>query len=199
MVDILVIYYSRHGSVRDMARLVARGASLVPEVNTVIRSVPPVSTEHTAVAAQVPDEGDPYIDIDDLKRCDGLLLGSPIYFGNMAAPVKHFLDSTSALWVNGDLVNKPAGVFGASSSMHGGQESGLLSMLLPLLHQGMVIAGLPYTEKALNTTSGGGTPYGASHVAGAGNSNPISAEERELCIALGKRVATLAISLLETA
>jgi NAD(P)H dehydrogenase (quinone) len=195
MAEILVVYFSRHGSVREMARLITRGASSVPGVNTVIRSVPPVSTEHTAVAPDVPDEGDPFVETRDLEQCDGLLLGSPIYFGNMAAPVKHFLDSTSALWVNGDLVNKPAGVFGASSSMHGGQESGLLSMLLPLMHQGMVIAGLPYTEKALNTTTGGGTPYGASHVAGAGNSNPITPEERELCIALGKRIAVLSISL----
>ncbi len=140
-------------------------------------------------------EGDPFVEVDELKRCDGLLLGSPIYFGNMASPVKYFLDSTSALWANGDLVGKPAGVFGASSSMHGGQESGLLSMLLPLMHHGMIIAGLPYTEKALATTTTGGTPYGASHVAGSSNSNPVSAEERELCIALGKRIASLATKL----
>ena len=137
------------------------------------------------------------MNIDELQRCDGLLLGSPIYFGNMAAPVKYFLDSSSALWANGDLAGKPAGVFGASSSMHGGQETGLLSMMLPLLHHGMIITGLPYTEKALNTTTTGGTPYGASHVAGTGNANPISEEEHKLCVALGKRVAGLAARLTE--
>jgi NAD(P)H dehydrogenase (quinone) len=195
MTDILVLYYSRHGSVRDMARLVTRGAASIPDVNTILRSIPPVSLEHRSVAPDIPDEGDPFVEVDELKRCDGLLLGSPIYFGNMASPVKYFLDSTSALWANGDLVGKPAGVFGASSSMHGGQESGLLSMLLPLMHHGMIIAGLPYTEKALATTTTGGTPYGASHVAGSSNSNPVSTEERELCIALGKRIASLATKL----
>jgi NAD(P)H dehydrogenase (quinone) len=192
MTEILVAYYSRSGNVRDMARLIARGASTIEGVNTTVRSVPPVSPEHLSIAPDVPDEGDPYVDIKDLGRCDGLLLGSPIYFGNMAAPVKYFLDSTSTLWANGKLVGKPAGVFGASSSMHGGQESGLLSMLLPLLHHGMIVGGIPYTEKALSTTSSGGTPYGATHVSGVNGENPISSEERELCIALGSRIAELA-------
>lgn len=192
--NILVLYYSRHGNTREMARLVARGVEEVEGCEAILRTVAPVSTGIDEAPA-VPEEGSPYADLEDLKDCDGLVLGSPTRFGNMAAPLKHFLDGTSALWASGDLVGKPAGVFTSTATMHGGQESTLLSMLIPLLHHGMVLTGLPYTEAALNRTQTGGTPYGASHTAGLDADRAISDDEAELCRALGRRVAQLACKL----
>ena len=191
MIDILVLYYSRHGHVREMASLVARGVLCVPQCAARLRTVPPWH----AAPDTVPAQGDPYVSKDDLRECAGLALGSPTRFGNMAAPLKAFLETTSDLWLSGTLINKPAAVFTATSSQHGGQESTLLSMMLPLLHHGMLILGLPYSEAALMNTETGGTPYGASHVAGANNDRSISQHERVLCLALGKRLATLAKSL----
>ena len=188
---ILVLYYSRKGSVAKLANLVARGVeSLGFEAR--IRSVPSVSTVCETVAAQVPDEGAPYATLDDLRDCAGLALGSPTRFGNMAAPLKYFLDSSAALWLEGALIDKPAAVFTSTGSMHGGQESTLLTMILPLLHHGMCIIGLPYSEEALSVTSSGGTPYGASHVAGIDDSLPITEDEKKLAIALGQRLAKFA-------
>ncbi|NOY62078.1 MAG: NAD(P)H:quinone oxidoreductase [Gammaproteobacteria bacterium] len=194
---VLVLYYSRHGSVAQMAQLVARGVEEVDGIEARLRSVPAVSTECEAVASSVPDEGAPYASQDDLRDCAGLVLGSPTRFGNMAAPMKYFLDSSSGLWLSGKLIGKPAGVFTSTSSMHGGQESTLLSMMIPLLHHGMLITGLPFSETDLLHTTTGGTPYGASHVAGADNKLPISDEEQRLCRALGRRVAQVAGRLLE--
>ena len=191
MSEILVLYYSRHGNVRQMAQLIARGIEQVPEVTARIRTVPPVSAVSEAVQPSVPTEGAPYATISDLEECAALALGSPTRFGNMAAPLKYFLDTSGALWTRGALVGKPAAVFTSTSTLHGGQESTLLSMILPLLHHGMVIMGLPYTQPALTTTTSGGTPYGASHVAGPDNERPISAEETALCLALGRRLAEL--------
>ena len=191
--DILVLYHSRLGSVQKIARLIARGVESVAGCTATLRTVPEVSSspeQHDA-----PESGDPWLELAELESCDGLILGSPTRFGNMSASMKYLLDSTSSLWMSGALVNKPAAVFTSSSSMHGGQESTLLSMLNPLLHHGMLICGIPYTEPSLSKTSTGGTPYGASHVAGSNNSNPISEDEKSLCIALGKRVANTAIKL----
>ncbi|VAW83952.1 Flavoprotein WrbA [hydrothermal vent metagenome] len=195
MKEILVLYYSKGGSLAAMAQLVARGIAEVDEVQARVRTVPAVSTVCEATESDVPAQGAPYVTQDDLRACAGLVLGSPTHFGNMAAPMKYFLDSTSALWLNGSLVSKPAGVFTSSSSLHGGQESTLLSMMLPLLHHGMILVGLPYTESALFQTTSGGTPYGASHFAGQDNDLPLTDEEKVLCRALGRRVATLAIKL----
>jgi NAD(P)H dehydrogenase (quinone) len=200
MPDILVLYYSRGGSVAKLARHVARGIGEVDRMHARLRTVPPVvavtqPTDVQAAAAQVPDDGAPYVERRDLAECAGLLLGSPTRFGNMAAPLKHFIDSLGAEWVSGTLVGKPAAVFTSTATMHGGQESTLLSMLLPLLHHGCVVAGIPYTEPALSSTSGGGTPYGASHVAGGGNDPQPSDDEAQLARALGRRVATLAAML----
>jgi NAD(P)H dehydrogenase (quinone) len=195
MTDILVVHYSRHGSTAELARQVCRGIERVPGARAILRSVPPVSAENERPVVAVPDSGAPYATLDDLRRADGLVLGSPTRFGNMAAPVKYFLDSTSALWLEGALVDKPAGVFTSSQSMHGGQESTLLSMMLPLLHQGMVMAGLPYTEAALGSTREGGSPYGASHVEIAAPDGRLSANEISLAQALGQRVARLATAL----
>jgi NAD(P)H dehydrogenase (quinone) len=193
MIDILVLYYSRQGSTAALARHVARGIATVPDVQARMRTVPPVAPITEVAAPPVPEDGAPYVTAEDLEQCAGLVLGSPTRFGNMAAPMKHFLDSTSALWLSGTLAGKPAAVFTSTSSPHGGQEATLLSMMLPLLHHGMVLVGLPYTEKALSTTSGGGTPYGASHVAGTGSKpNPLGTEERLLAEALGRRVAAIA-------
>jgi NAD(P)H dehydrogenase (quinone) len=189
----LIVYDSRLGSVQKMARLIARGAESIEGCNAVVRCVPTVSTEHSA--AQVPEHGDVFVEIADLEQCDALIIGSPTRFGNMSASMKYFLDGTSSLWMSGALSGKPAAVFTSSSSMHGGQESTLLSMLNPLLHHGMLLCGLPYTEPALSKTSTGGTPYGASHVAGSSNTNPISDDEKALCIALGKRVSNFAMAL----
>ena len=195
MKQILVLYYSRHGATADMAKLIARGVEGVDNVEALLRSVPEVSETCEATEARVPDKGAPYVSLDELKKCDALALGSPGRFGNMAAPLKYFLEKTSGLWLSGSLVGKPAGVFTSTSSLHGGQESTLLSMMTLLLHHGMLISGLPYTESELLTTSTGGTPYGPSHVAGAQNDQPISDEEKSLCLALGKRLAKLAVTL----
>ena len=195
MKDILVLYYSHYGAVRQMAQFVARGIELVPGAAARLRTVPKVSTVCEASEPGVPAEGAPYVELKDLEECIALALGSPTRFGNMAAPLKYFLDGTSALWLKGALSGKPAAVFTSTSSMHGGQETTLLSMILPLLHHGMLIVGLPYTEPDLLTTANGGTPYGASHVAGATSDRPVTEEEKRLCIALGKRLAETALKL----
>jgi len=192
MPEILVLYYSRHGAVQAMAQQIARGVETVPGMQARLRSVPPVAPTYDPAAESIPANGAPYATAEDLRECAGLALGSPTRFGNMAAPLKHFLDTTGALWASGTLVGKPAAVFTSTSTQHGGQESTLLSMMLPLLHHGMLILGVPYTEAALNRTASGGTPYGASHVAGLNNDNPLTADEKELCQALGKRLATAA-------
>lgn len=193
MSEILVLYYSRGGSTARMARAIARGVESVAGCDACVRTVPPLSAETGRGGAEVPASGPPYATLDDLRRCDGLLLGSPTHFGNMAAPLKHFIDSTSSLWFSGALTGKPAGVFTSTGALHGGQEATLLTMLLPLLHHGMVIAGIPYSEPALGTTQSGGTPYGASHHAGAGAQPRVpDRDEEALCHALGARVATLA-------
>jgi NAD(P)H dehydrogenase (quinone) len=189
---ILILYYSRQGATAAMASEIARGVRQVSGVDARLRTVPPVAPETVAAAPPVPDEGAVYVQPDDLRYCAGLALGSPTRFGNMAAPLKYFIDQTSDLWLSGALVDKPAVVFTSTSSLHGGQESTLLSMSLPLLHQGMVLAGLPYSEAGLATTSSGGTPYGASHWAGPDNNREVDATEAALCRALGERVATLA-------
>jgi NAD(P)H dehydrogenase (quinone) len=193
---VLVLYYSRYGATRDMALHIARGIDQVTGIHSRVRTVPPVSATVEAVDPPVPDEGAVYCSEADLKECAGLVMGSPTRFGNMAAPLKYFLDSTSSLWLSGNLIDKPAAVFTSTSSLHGGQETTLLSMMLPLLHQGMVMVGLPYSEQAMMTTSTGGTPYGASHWAGGQSDKPLSAHEIELCLALGKRTARLALQLL---
>ncbi len=187
--DILVLYYSHTGAVRQMAQLVARGIEKVPGMQARLRTVPRVSTVAEAVEPQIPDSGAPYVELRDLEECAGLALGSPTRFGNMAAPLKYFLDTTSSLWLKGTLSGKPAAMFTSTASLHGGQESTLLSMMLPLLHHGMLIVGLPYSEPELMTTRSGGTPYGASHLAGINADQPISEEERKLCMALGTRLA----------
>ncbi len=187
--EILVLYYSRSGHTAQMARLVARGIEEVPGCTVRLRQVPPVAPVTETAAPPVPDDGAPYATVDDLIACAGLALGSPTRFGNMAAPLKHFLDGTGALWASGALAGKPAAVFTATATMHGGQESTLLSMMLPLLHHGMLIVGLPYTEPALTATQSGGTPYGASHVTGAQGERAISEDERTLARALGRRLA----------
>ena len=196
MTEILVLYYSRNGSTAKLARQIARGVESVPGVSARLRTVPPVSPETEKTLPPVPEEGAPYAQHKDLKECAGLIMGSPTRFGNMAAPMKYFLDGTSALWLSGSLAGKPAAVFTSTSTMHGGQESTLLSMMLPLLHQGMLIIGVPYTEPALSSTDRGGTPYGASHVAGTGKSPAVlSKDEEALALALGKRVAEIAVKL----
>ena len=192
MIEILVLYYSRHGGVAAMAQLIARGVEEVPGVQARLRTVPPVSAVCEAVEDSIPATGPPYASTDDLRECAGLLLGSPTRFGNMAAPLKYFLDNTGGLWLSGALAGKPAAVFTSTSTLHGGQESTLLSMMLPLLHHGMLIMGLPYSETDLSTTTSGGTPYGASHMAGSDSKLPLSEEEKRLCRALGKRVAEAA-------
>ena len=195
MKEILVLYYSHYGAVKQIAQVIARGIEQVPGATARIRTVPRVSTVCEAVEQDVPDAGAPYVELKDLEECGGLALGSPTRFGNMAAPLKYFLDSTSSLWLRGALAGKPAAVFTSTSSMHGGQETTLISMMLPLMHHGMVIVGLPYTEPELISTASGGTPYGASHVAGAASDRAITDEEKKLCIALGKRLAEIAIRL----
>ncbi len=195
MTEILVLYYSRYGSVAKMAQLVARGIEEMPGVTARIRTVPAISTVCEATADSIPAEGAPYATHDDLKQCAGLALGSPTRFGNMAAPLKYFIDSTSDLWLSGTLSGKPAGIFTSTASMHGGQESTLLSMMLPLLHHGMLISGIPYSETDLLTTQSGGTPYGASHLAGNDGKSPLTEEEKRLCRALGKRIAETALKL----
>ena len=195
MSDILVLYYSRQGSTAALARHISRGVEAVAGMRARLRTVPPVTVTTTRVDPPVPDEGPPYATHEDLEQCAGLILGSPTRFGNMAAPLKFFLDSTSALWLSGALVDKPAAVFTSTQSLHGGQESTLLSMMLPLLHHGMYLVGLPFTERGLHETTGGGTPYGASHAAAASGTAQLSPIEQELGHALGARVASLASKL----
>lgn len=192
MKKILILYYSRHGSTAAMAQQIARAVASVADSEAVLRTVPEVSEVCEAVADSIPDSGAPYVTLEDLQTCDGLALGSPGRFGNMAAPLKYFLEKTSALWLSGTLIGKPAGVFTSTSSMHGGQESTLLSMMLPLLHHGMFITGLPYAAADLISTQSGGTPYGPSHVSGSDSSRPLTDEEKRLCVALGQRLAQLA-------
>jgi NAD(P)H dehydrogenase (quinone) len=190
---ILVLYYSRHGATRAMAEQVARGVEQVAGMQARLRTVPPVSAVCECAEDAIPEEGPLYCELDDLRDCAGLALGSPTRFGNMAAPMKYFVDGTSSLWMSGDLIDKPAAVFTSSASLHGGQESTLLSMMLPLMHHGMVLVGIPYSEKQLMNTVSGGTPYGASHVAGAGEARSVDDDEVALCRALGNRLARLAL------
>jgi len=197
--DILVLYYSRRGATRRMSHLIAHGIESVTGVRARIRTVPAVSPVSEAVAPAVPDDGAPYARVEDLTACIGLALGSPTRFGNMAAPLKHFLDTTGTLWANGALVGKPAAVFTSTSTLHGGQETTLLSMMLPLMHHGMLILGLPYTQAELSSTATGGTPYGASHYAGKDSDRPISEDEQRLCRALGRRLAETSLKLLAEA
>ncbi len=197
MPDILVLYYSRHGATTRMAQLVARGIEEIPGMQARIRTVPEVSPTCEAVESPVPASGAPYVTLDDLKQCAGLVLGSPTRFGNMAAPLKYFIDATSPAWLSGALIGKPAAVFTSTSSLHGGMETTLTSMMLPLLHHGMLVMGLPYSEADLFTTRSGGTPYGASHLAGTDNDQPVSEEEHRLCVALGRRLAATARKLTE--
>lgn len=192
---VLVLYYSRTGATAQMALDIARGIEQVSGIEARVRTVPPVSPTSEQTSPDIPTAGATYCTLDELRNCSGLVLGSPTRFGNMAAPLKHFLDGTSSLWLNGSLINKPAAMFTSTGSMHGGQETTLLTMMMPLLHHGMVIVGLPYSEPELMATRSGGTPYGASHVSGTDSSNKITDEEKRLCIALGKRVATLALTL----
>ena len=195
MSDILVLYYSNSGSVRELAQHVARGVESVADMTARVRTVPKVSTVIEATAPAVPDEGAPYVTPADLHECVGMAMGSPTRFGNMAAPLKYFLDGTGGEWMRGTLIGKPGAVFTSTASMHGGQESTLLTMMLPLLHHGMVIVGIPFSEPELTATREGGTPYGASHVAGAAGDLPVTDTEKKLAFALGKRLATIAAKL----
>lgn len=192
MRDILVLYYSHHGAVGEMARLVCRGIEQVDGARARLRTVPRVRPVTNVAEPAVPESGAPYAELRDLEECCGLALGSPTRFGNMAAPLKHFLDSTAVLWQSGALAGKPAAVFTSTASLHGGQETTLLSMMLPLLHHGMLIVGVPYTEPELLTTASGGTPYGASHVAGPAGGLPVTGDEKKIAIALGRRLAQVA-------
>ena len=192
---ILILYYSRHGATRKLAELIAQGVAHVSNCEAVLRTVPAVSTVTEATEPAVPDSGAPYVELTDLEECAALALGSPTRFGNMAAPVKYFLDGSSAQWISGALAGKPACVFTSTGSLHGGQESTLLSMMLPLLHHGMLIVGLPYTEAALMSTASGGSPYGATHWSGIKGDQALSEDNRSLAIALGKRLATTAARL----
>lgn len=192
MTEILVLYYSRSGHVAKMAQQVCRGVESVPGCSARLRTVPAVSTVSEAVEDDVPESGPPFASNDDLRECDGLVLGSPTRFGNMAAALKYFIDGTGSMWADGSLAGKPAGVFTSTASMHGGQESTLLSMMLPLLHHGMLLVGIPYTEDEVYTTLSGGTPYGASHLAGREGERNITDEEAKLCRAQGRRVAEIA-------
>ncbi len=195
MTDILVLYYSRGGSVANLARHVARGVGEIPGMSARLRSVPPVAVVTEVAAPPEPEQGAPYVTRQDVVECAGLLLGSPTRFGNMAAPLKHFIDGLGAEWASGTLVGKPAGVFTSTASMHGGQETTLMTMMIPLIHHGCVIAGIPYTEPLLSSTHTGGTPYGATHVAGPSDETQPSDEEAVLARALGRRIAGLAARL----
>ena len=195
MTEILVLYYSQGGAVRDMAQSIARGIEGVDGAKARIRTVPKVSANCEATEPEVPTSGAPYVELQDLEDCKGLALGSPTRFGNMAAPMKYFLDSTTSLWLKGALIGKPAAVFTSSGSMHGGNETTLITMMLPLMHHGMMLLGLPYSEPSLGNTTSGGTPYGASHVGGAMDDQPLSDDEKKLCLALGKRLAETALQL----
>jgi NAD(P)H dehydrogenase (quinone) len=194
---ILVLYYSKTGSLTQLAQYIARGVERVSGIEARIRTVPPVSPTCKAVDKPIPEHGAPYATLEDLRDCRGLALGSPTRFGNMAAPLKYFLDGTSSLWLAGDLVGKPACVFSSTASMHGGQESTLLSMMLPLLHHGMILLGVPYSESSLNNTLSGGTPYGVTHVSGVANNHPLSEDEIILAKHSGERLARLALKLSE--
>ena len=194
MQKILIIYYSRHGGTANMATHIGLGVDSNPDCESVIRCLPNVSANSEKTVKLIPDQGAPYAEASDLTYCDGLIIGSPGYFGNMAAPLKYYFDQTSQYWLSGELIGKPAGVFTSTSSLHGGQESVLLSMMLPLLHHGMLISGIPYSEPALNRTTTGATPYGASHVAGE-HGNPLSEDEISACQSLGKRIARLSTQL----
>jgi len=195
MPQLLVLYYSRHGATEKMAQLIARGAEEISGITALIRTVPEVSTVCESTENDIPESGAPYVTLEDLKNSQALALGSPTRFGNMASPLKYFIDSSSSLWLSGEMSGKPAAVFTSSSSIHGGQESTLLSMMIPLLHHGMLITGIPYTEPDLHNTLSGGTPYGMSHFAGQDNKNAISDEEKRLCRALGKRLAEFCLKL----
>ncbi|HEY7773785.1 MAG TPA: NAD(P)H:quinone oxidoreductase [Marinagarivorans sp.] len=204
-VKILVLYYSSQGATAALAKYIARGVNSVSNAEAITRTVPRVQTVVEQAQSPVPSEGAPYCSHQDLAHCDGLIMGSPTRFGNMAAPLKYFWDTTATEWLNGSLINKPAGVFTSTSSLHGGQESTLLTMMLPLLHHGMVIAGIPYSEASIHETQSGGGPYGASHhshgAANNANNNadnkkpPLTEHEQAACFALGKRIATLAAQL----
>lgn len=198
MADILVLYFSRYGATAEMARQIARGVEEVTEMQARLRTVPPVSPVCEATEPAVPDSGAPYVTIADLETCAGLALGSPTRFGNMAAPLKYFIDSTSPLWLTGVLAGKPGAVFTSTSTLHGGQETTLISMMLPLLHHGMLITGLPYSQTELLHTTSGGTPYGPSHLAGVDSKLPLTEDEKLLCRAMGKRVASIAKKLTST-
>lgn len=193
--EILVLYYSRHGATRQMAKLIARGVEQVAGVRARLRTVPAISTVCEATESDIPETGAPYATLEDLESCMGLALGSPTRFGNMSAEMKYFWDGTSVLWMKHALSGKPAALFTSSASMHGGQESTLLSMMIPLLHHGMYIVGLPYSEPELAGTTDGGTPYGASHVSGAAGDKGITDAEKKLCMALGRRLANAALKL----
>ena len=195
MSEILILYYSQGGAVKDMAQLIARGVESVKGVKARIRTVPKVSANCEATEPEIPTKGDPYIELSDLEECTGLALGSPTRFGNMAAPMKYFLDGTTSLWLKGAMIGKPACVFTSTGSMHGGNETTLITMMLPLMHHGMIMVGLPYSEPSLSTTQSGGTPYGASHIGGAMDDKAITDDEKKLCIALGKRLAETALKL----
>ena len=195
MSEILILYYSQGGAVRDMANLIARGVESVAGIKSRIRTVPKVSANCEMSEPEIPNSGDPYCELQDLEECIGVALGSPTRFGNMAAPMKYFLDGTTSLWLKGTLIGKPAAVFTSTGSMHGGNESTLLTMMLPLMHHGMLIVGLPYSEPTLSSTQSGGTPYGASHVGGSLNDKKITDDEKKLCIALGKRLSETALKL----
>jgi NAD(P)H dehydrogenase (quinone) len=196
MTEILIVYYTRTGATAELARHAARGVESVAGCVATLRTVPAVSAENERPVKALPDSGAPFATLDDLRRCDGLLLGSPTRFGNMAAPLKHFLDGTSSLWLDGSLAGKPAGVFSASQTLHGGQESTLLTMAVPLLHHGMLLTGIPFTERALNKTQSGGTPYGATHVSGtATQPGTLSDDEISLARVQGNRIAEIAATL----
>jgi NAD(P)H dehydrogenase (quinone) len=192
---VLILYYSRYGSTEKMAQLIGRGVEQCDQIEAKIRTVATVSTDTSASAPEIPASGAIYCSEEDLRNCVGLIIGSPTRFGNMAAALKYFLDGTSGIWTSGALIDKPFAAFTSTSSLHGGQETTLLTMAIPLLHHGMVYCGIPYSEAALTATTGGGTPYGASHHAGADGNKPISEHESELCTALGKRLASIAIKL----
>jgi len=195
MQEILVLFYSRYGATAELARQVARGVESVPGAAARIRSVPPVAAVTQTAAPPVPESGAPYVALEDLEHCAGLALGSPVRFGNKAAPMKAFLDTTGALWLSGALAGKPAAVFASGQTLHGGQESTLLTMMVPLLHHGMLLVGVPFTEPAISSTRSGGTPYGASHVAGDSREPSLTPDERTIAQALGRRLATVAVKL----
>ena len=192
---LLIIYYSRYGNTAAMAEAIYGGATKLSNFDVKLRTVPEVSATCETTEPSIPDNGPPYATLDELKNCAGVIIGSPTRFGNMASPMKYFLDSTATLWLSGALVNKPAGVFTSTASLHGGQESTLLSMMLPLMHHGAIIVGVPYTEPALNETQTGGTPYGPSHVAGTDSNTPLSEHEKKICRHFGERISKLILQL----